>query len=654
MGTVFLKLFNMCITASWLIIVVILLRQVYKKAPKWLSCLLWAVVAVRLSCPFSFESPLSLVPDIGIINPVSVPEVQNTINNNLPIDNSKPNKSVKGSFVPVSGNNQLQDWTFIAGIIWLAGLMVISGYAIVRFIKLYHKIQEAVPLQDNIWICDGINSSFIMGIVKPKIYISSSTSEEQIKYVLAHEQAHLKRKDHWWKVLGYLLFTIYWFNPLIWLAYILFCNDIELACDEKVIKDMDIDGKKSYSKALLACSVQKRKIIVYPLAFGETGVKERVRKVLKYKKPALWVTMAAAVLCVAVAICFLTNPEDRKNNLKKDGDIKQENIIQYHGHLYNKEDLSVKTAEWLEWYNGLSEEEQLAVDYVPLDLYEKENYGNNSQTVDALDINSGEDKTKDIDTRKKEGYEDENSAIAAAILDKNKSKYTGRYDFACCDFNVFKMSSKTDDGDTSQIATYYGLALYEEYKISGNWIEEISGSHIPVVIVFKVDKDGYHLKKYWEPRDGKYYASDIKKRFPADIAGDVINTQKYITQQIQSCYKQAIEYSRINTDKVAGRLLDTICSSPENSSNPQDYIDAHSYEYRELLYYGEYTLRYCFKRFKQGKETGLKGRIMSFVCEEILNCKDLIPANAATSETGQFWYDTLYAHASNVVNPYLK
>lgn len=537
MGTVFLKLFNMCITASWLIIVVILLRLVYKKAPKWLSCWLWAVAAVRLSCPFSFENTLSLVPDIGIINPVSVPAAQEpVINNNVLLNNSIPGESITGSFVPVSGSNPLQDWTFIAGIVWITGLLVMCGYSIIRFIKLYNKIQEAVPLQDNIWICDGIGSPFIMGIVRPRIYISSSTSETQMKYVLAHEQAHLKRKDHWWKAWGYLLFIVYWFNPLIWVAYMLFCRDIELACDEKVIKGMDINGKKAYSKALLAFSVQKRKILACPLAFGETGVKARVKNVLKYKKPALWVTMPAAGLCVAVAICFLTSP--------KDGDIKQESTIQYNGRLYNKEDLSVETVEWLEWYNGLSEEEQLAVSYVPFDLYEKEDSGNSPKTVDALDNEA--DKQNNTKTEQKDSYEDENSAISAAILDKNKSRYLGGCDFACCDFKLLKMTSKANNGNTSQTATYYGLALYEEYKISDKEIEETAGSHIPVVMVFKVNKNGYHLKEYWEPGHGSHYVSDIQKRFPADIADDVIDSQKYLTQQMQNCYKQAVEYSRIN------------------------------------------------------------------------------------------------------------
>ena len=310
-------------------------------------------------------------------------------------------------------------------------------------------------LRDNIWLCDAVKSPFILGIIHPQIYLSSSTNEKEINYILAHEQAHLKRKDHWWKLSGYLLLTIYWFHPLVWLAYILFCRDIELACDEKVIREMNIDGKKAYSNALLACSMQKKIIAIYPLAFGEIGVKERIKIILNYKKPKFGSIMAAIITCAVVSICFLTNPKDNISDAK--------------------------------------------------------------------------------------------------------------------------------------------------------------------IIIPAGSEEAFH------------YSTE--------------NTNE-TTNPVNNQYN--------NSYSVISNLLETICSSPSDSSDPQDHIDAHPTEYDELINYGEHTLRYCFNRFHHGNETGLDGKIMAFVCEELLESKDKIPANASTSETGQLWYDTLFAHGSNKVEPYLE
>ncbi len=330
METVFLKLFNMSMAAGWLIIAVIVLRLVFKKAPKWLSCILWAMVAVRLVCPFSLESSFSLVPSAETISPAAVQyggnpgTVQYTGNpgmaqyialpefeSGVPYSNHTLNAVINESFAPAPGDsvNPLYVLMYIAGIVWAIGVIVILGGGLVGFWRICHKVREAVPLQDDVWLCDAVKSPFILGVIRPRVYLSSSTNDEQGKYVLAHEQAHLKRKDHWWKLLGYLLLAVYWFHPLVWAAYILFCRDIELACDEKTVQHMDMEEKKAYSEALVACSMQKKMILISPLAFGEVGVKERVKAVLHYKKPAFWIVMAAMAVCVVVAVCFLTNPE---------------------------------------------------------------------------------------------------------------------------------------------------------------------------------------------------------------------------------------------------------------------------------------------------------------------------------------------------------
>ena len=315
MDVVFLKLLNISISAGWLILAVLVLRLILKKAPKWLSCVLWGLVAIRLICPFSFESIFSLIPSAETIDPYVVRYAQEpAIDSGIPFLANAFNPIINHSFAPAPGAsvNPLYVWLFIAGIVWGIGLIGMLGYAIVSLLRLRFKVREAVFMQDKVWLCDLVKSPFILGFIHPRIYLPSDIREETICYVLAHEQAHLKRKDHLWKLLGYLLLAVYWFHPLVWAAYILLCRDMELACDEKVIKDMNMDGKKAYSHALVSLSIQRNTIAACPLAFGEVGVKERVKAVLNYKKPAFWIIAAAIICCIVMAVCFLTNP---KNNV---------------------------------------------------------------------------------------------------------------------------------------------------------------------------------------------------------------------------------------------------------------------------------------------------------------------------------------------------
>lgn len=312
MEFIFLTLLNMSISASWLIAAVVILRFCLKKAPKWIPCALWTMVGVRLICPYSLESIFSLVPSAETISPYAVQFAREPeLNSGVPLINHVLNPIIRESFTPAPGAsaNPLHIWMLIAGLIWAAGLAVLVGYALFGYLRMRHRVREAVLLRDNIWLCDAVKSPFILGVFKPRIYLSSSTAETHLEYVLAHEQTHLARKDNWWKPLGYLLLAVHWFNPLVWAAYALFCRDIELACDEQVIKGLSMDQKKAYSHALLACSTQKSMVMACPLAFGEVDVKERVSTVLSYKKPAFWVRAGAVILCAAVALCFLTNPK---------------------------------------------------------------------------------------------------------------------------------------------------------------------------------------------------------------------------------------------------------------------------------------------------------------------------------------------------------
>lgn len=317
MNEIFLKIINMSISASWLILAVLLLRFILKKAPKWVNVLLWGIVAVRLICPFSFESKWSLIPSAETI-PLNIElDATPAIDSGINLINNVINPVMSDTFTPepVTSVNPLQIWILLASILWIVGMIVMLLYTAISYLRLCRKVDTAVLYRDNIYQSEKVSSPFVLGIIKPRIYLPFKLHRQDLEHVVAHEQAHIRRKDHWWKPFGFLLLTLHWFNPLMWLAYVLLCRDIELACDEKVIKKLDNEQRADYTQALVACSVNRRMLAACPLAFGEVGVKERVKSVMNYKRPAFCIIILAVIACVVVAVCFLTNPVDKEPDM---------------------------------------------------------------------------------------------------------------------------------------------------------------------------------------------------------------------------------------------------------------------------------------------------------------------------------------------------
>ena len=316
MNELFLKIINMSISASWLVLAVRILRFVLKKAPKWVNVLLWGIVAIRLICPFSFESALSLIPSAETFpeKVISGPsfDVQTGI---TPVDNRindyLGDRYLEGVTVPANNGNNIMT---ILTIVWTIGILLLVAYTVISYWRLHREIDTAVRYKDNIFQSENVSSPFVLGLIKPRIYLPFKLDGKDLEYVVAHEQAHIHRKDHWWKPFGFLLLTIHWFNPFMWLAYVLLCRDIELACDEKVIKELGNEQRADYTQALVACSVNRRMIAACPLAFGEVGVRERVKSVMNYKKPAFWIVLVSVIICAVISVCFLTNPKSKGSN----------------------------------------------------------------------------------------------------------------------------------------------------------------------------------------------------------------------------------------------------------------------------------------------------------------------------------------------------
>ncbi len=313
MDALLLKLMNLSIAAGWLILAVILLRLIFRKMPKWCCCLLWSLVALRLLCPFTIESNLSVQPSADPLPQDLFYAATPVIDSGIPAIDEAINPKLEESLAPAPGAsaNPSQIWGFLLSCQWVLGIGVMLLYALFSYLRLHLKLRTATLLRGNIYESEYAPNPFVLGVFRPKIYIPYNLAPNDLPYVIAHEKTHLQRKDHWWKPLAFFLLAVYWFHPLVWVAYILFCRDMEAACDESVIKSLSMEGRKAYSVALVNCSLSKRVFAMCPLAFGEVGIKTRIKGILRYKKPALWLSIAAVVLCLVVGIVFLTKPPEK-------------------------------------------------------------------------------------------------------------------------------------------------------------------------------------------------------------------------------------------------------------------------------------------------------------------------------------------------------
>lgn len=310
MEKMFLDFVNVSVSSCWLILAVLIFRLLLKKSPKNISCILWAVVGLRLLIPFNLENPISLVPSAEVFPEEFLYAAKPEINSGFEFIDNALNPIIAEALAPAPGAsaNPTQLNAIIFPVIWLAVIALIFIYMLISFLRVKYKVREAAFLFDEIWCCDNISTPFVLGLIRPRIYVPSTMTAEYGVYVIGHEKAHIKRLDHIWKPLGFFVLAVHWFNPVVWLAYVIFCRDIEFACDEKVIKMIGTDKKKEYSTALLNLSSPKHIISVCPLAFGENGVKARIKGVLNYKKPAFWVILVAVVLAVASVVAFFAGP----------------------------------------------------------------------------------------------------------------------------------------------------------------------------------------------------------------------------------------------------------------------------------------------------------------------------------------------------------
>lgn len=612
-------LFHLSVTGSVAILAVLTFRLLLRKAPRQFSYLLWGIVLFRLLCPVSFSSPISfwnLASSTGEnIMPIAGQTVDLTESGLNEDKNINTNKDVATASVSGKGEGifpaQIQGSgaTVAAGefpkasfygvvfAVWLAGAVGLAGYGILSALRLGRRLRCSLHIRDNIYLADGIETPFVFGLLRPKVYLPSHLGDREADYIILHEQYHISRRDYLFRALAFAALCLHWFNPLVWLAFALSGKDMEMSCDEAVMKMVERDIRPEYAQSLLSLAAGRKRMVGMPLAFGESDTKSRIKNVMNYKKPGVILVVIAALACTLAAACFATNPIPSVS----DEDAPSENA-------------SLSGTESSGVISGAKED----------------------------DFAFGRQITAEEEKVIKE-------EILKASMDPADPE---EYDVSCCSFVNLKKVASEKDG--IQTAIFYGWSYYAQYNYGEGGLEEVSGFHVPEALTFRIDKDGYHLQEYWTPGDGDDYYMDIQKKFPGEIVHDAMDSQKFVLAQVQDCYAQAVSQGDVDTDPIIERLLDKICSGmPGESSNPQDYIDAHDWEYQELGFYGSYTVRYCVSRFEAGMETGLEGQVMARILEELLGTKGKLAVNAGQASNGQEWYDSLKKDAPEVLKDYV-
>lgn len=609
MDAFFLDFLNISITASYLILAVVVLRLIFKKIPKKFFCILWAIAGIRLVIPLDFESVFSLIPSAETIPNDFIMSQSPAISSGIPAVNSIVNPIIEETLTPQIGEsvNPLQIIAFLASIIWLIGIVVILFYGIISYIRVKKKVTGAVLLRDNIWQSEKVASPFILGFFKPAVYIPFGMDESTQGYVISHEKAHLKRRDHWIKPVGFVILALHWFNPLVWVAYILLCKDIEVACDEKVVFQMDAESRKEYATALLDCAVNRRRIAACPLAFGEVGIKERIKGVMNYKKPAFWIIIISVIACIAVSLCFLTNPDKRNGKSYDLGYILTVKTEDFEGTtqlpketFYDSYDITTGTKGKL--INGVEFEitiPDLQTGCLTIELNKKVLWNNEETKTITVNLDESESvliNGMDIATFSFKRTQSLDDAVSEAILEYNKDKYL-KGTFACEAHQTLHTQDFEDyDGESrTRYVDVYLMVEYNEFVCFGGEPENVSGGRSPVKLSFDYDYETgkYVLNEYWEAESGSRYRDSVKEKFTREAADRVLKEIDLADLQSE-CIKQAkLHYGTANENAFAW------CDIPSVNVEVTYFDDEEKFEY--TVYNdgkSDITLDFAHKMFK--------------------------------------------------------
>ena len=637
----FPRLINMSAIASIVILFVLAARLILKRAPKIFSYALWTIVLIRLLVPVHIPSPISAIPVTQTTNSAEINAALPPLDFETPGDRQENSLSLQQSiekdtpYVHVS--HSLEPTGYLA-IAWLAGMGVMVLYSCLSYWKIKKKVRISVLLRDNIFIADDIGSPCVIGFGMPNIYLPNGLGEKEQEYIILHEQHHIKRLDHIIKGIAFVALTIHWFNPLVWVAFILACKDMEMSCDEAVIHKLGSDVRADYSASLLTLATGHRIIAGTPLAFGEGDTKGRIKNLAKWRQPVFLTVVIGIFVCLLAGVLLLTNPIEETG---------EEYGVTYYAGTVTDSAMSV-----------VNEGDRKGRSYITLACddgedrlfwmaknYEKPDVDLIGQYVivrGKIESGTGLLIATNVSISEKEFSESLEEAITRAILDHN---YSPRYEGMLQVANFVQLSSgsvglASPEFDMKLIekATVYGLAFHQVFRLEDGILVEEGGSHIPVVLTFTYDaSNGFTLTEYWEPRDGNYYVKDLKAKFNGHSWPD---TQKYLQQQMMDNYLQAMEHFEVGTDVLINTLLDSVRAKTQFTLL-ENLIESEDADVQILLHYSNETLQYCFSEFLKGNQADERADVIAAICKKIIGDwgEQLLLIDSNPPQTPQEWFD---------------
>ena len=636
----YMAVLDMSKTASIVILIVLAFRVLLKRTPKVFSYALWLVVLVRLLCPLSLESRVSLVPqlpatssgysldeepiDFAGAGMAAYQAVGDALNGGLGIQHVATTQKDEDGMTRYVSTDWWSVWILFGKYVWLTGVAVMLAYSGLSYWKIRKKVQIAVPLRDHILIADDIKSPFVIGFIKPKIYLPCNLGEKEQEYIILHEQHHIRRFDHVVKALAFLALTIHWFNPLVWVAFVQACKDMEMSCDEAVIRKLGSDVRGDYAASLLTLATGQRIIAGTPLAFGEGDTKGRIRNLAKWKKPAIWVLVLTIIICLILGVCLLTDRVSRHNQ--------HVGTTFYYGNVTEQSENRIDVlcndgTQRMFHYEAGNED-------IPLNLT-----GKQVRIRARLQDITGNLFTTQVSQVPDTRFDTLDKAIQNAIL----AHHSHRQDqgiLDCASFFTYSSEGRSPAGSNKvDLVTEYGIVYHQGYRLEDGKLVEDGGCNVPTVLTFRVDDDGqYILAEYWEPRDGNLYPEDIKAKYPAFVWPD---TQKNLFEQKIAVFNQAMEGFNVGPEVIIDHLITDICDRERWAGSFDDLMLMCELQRELLSYYGTDTLRYCFGQFQKRNQNDLRGQVMAYVCDDILESMGENPLEDwSWQKSGQDWFDT--------------
>ena len=627
------ELLRINLVASFVILIVLAARLILKRAPKVFSYALWAIVLIRLLIPVSIPSPVSVIPNTpaasGAVINSALPEIEfETLRDREQNYYESQNTSPEDVQVYVSRTMEPIVYLSLAWLVGIAGMLL---YSSISYLKIRKKVRIAVPLRSNIWIADDIKSPFVIGFLKPKIYLPNNLGEQEQEYIILHEQHHIRRLDHVIKTMAFLALTIHWFNPLVWVAFILACKDMEMSCDEAVIRKLGENVRAEYSASLLTLATGHRIIAGTPLAFGEGDTKGRIKNLAKWKKPAIWVLVLTMIICLILGVCLLTDRVSRQNQ--------HVGTTFYYGNVTEQSEDRIDVlcndgTSRVFYYEAGNED-------IPADLT-----GKQVEIRARLQEVTGNLFTTRVSQVPDTRFDTLEKAIQNAIL----SHHSHRQDqeiLDCASFFTYSSEGRSPAGSNKvDLVTEYGIVYHQGYRIEGGKLVEDGGCNVPTVLTFRVDDDGqYILAEYWEPRDGNLYPEDIKAKYPAFVWPD---TQKNLFEQKIAVFNQAMEGFNVGPEVIIDHLITDICDRERWASGFADLMTMCELQREILGYYSTDTLEYCFIQFQNGNQNDLRGQVMAYVCSDILESMGQKPVEGwSWQRSGQDWFEAFTQDTPN-------